>query len=128
MRLDPVSLRPRERLHDRPPACALTIELELVAETVEPMEDIPPRVAELAGADDRRDRELALRSERLRVDDEPRLPLRAHDVVAVHVLMHEHELALRRGEVAREPCDARIEIALDPPLDLVPERVEAVGA
>src|SRR4051794_41875252 len=64
-------------------------------------------MAELSGADDRRDRELPLGGERLRVDDEPRLALRADDVVTVQVLMDEHLRALRRRQIARETGGGR---------------------
>ena len=58
-------------------------------------------MAELEGADDRRDCELALARERLRVDHEPLLPFGREDVVAVQVLVHEHLLALRRRQLAK---------------------------
>ena len=60
-------------------------------------------LAELAAAHERRDAELALAGERLRVDRQPGLPLGAKDVVGVHVLVHQHLLALGPRQVRRSP-------------------------
>ena len=52
----------------------------------------------------------------------------------MQVLVDEHLLALRRRELAGEPSarreawSASAQVALDPPLDLVRERVEAVAS
>src|ERR1051325_5588538 len=91
--------RPGDRLRDRPPAGALTVEAELGGQSVEAVQDVALRVAELEGTDDRGDRELALARERLRVDHEPRLALCGQHVVAVQVLVHEDLLALGRREL-----------------------------
>ena len=85
------SSSPRARSRSRPSSAA---------EPVEAVQDVALRVAELERADDRRDRELALAGERLRVDHEPRLALRGEHVLAVQVLVQEHLLALRRRELA----------------------------
>ncbi len=58
-----------------------------------------PAVAELAAPHDRGDAELALACERLRIDHQPRLTRGAQDVVRVQILVHEHLLALRGGEL-----------------------------
>ena len=63
------------------------------------MQDFGATMAELEAPDDRRERELALAREGLRVDREPRLALGPKHVVSVEVLMEEDLLALRRREL-----------------------------
>ena len=106
-------VRPRERLGDRPAAGPLPVEAELGAQPVEPAEDTASRVAELEGADDRGQGELALADERLRVDREPRLPLRGENVLRVEVLVDEHLLPLRLRKPV-ERVERRVE---EPPLE-----------
>src|SRR6266536_1726328 len=65
------------------------------------MEHVTLRVAQLERADDRRDSELALPDEGLRIDRQPRLPLRRQHVLAVEVLVQQHLLALRSGKLAQ---------------------------
>src|SRR5207247_3779151 len=94
---------------------------------------LAPAVAELERGDDRRDRELALTCERLRIDDEPRLALRGEDVLPVQVLVEQHLLALCRRQLAQNP-DRNVtvtrvrQLVLDPEGGLVLERVEPVAA
>src|ERR1043166_4970867 len=92
--------RPRDCLRDRPAARPLAVEAELARQTVEAVQDVAFRMAELEGAGDWRHRELTLTRERLRVDLEPGLALGRQHVVAVQVLVHEHLLTLRRRELA----------------------------
>src|SRR3954470_21370479 len=99
MRLAVVAVEgPRHRLPNGPPARALPVEAELGRQPVEPVENVRLRGTELERAHDRRDRELALTDERLRIDHEPRLALCRKDVVAVEVLVQQHLLALRLRE------------------------------
>src|SRR6185312_1999536 len=79
---------------DRPATRPLAVEAELRDEPVEAAQHLAARVAELARADDRRDPELSLPGERLRVDRQPRLALGGQNVVAVQVLVQEHLLTL----------------------------------
>ena len=95
------------------------------------------RVAELARADDRRDRELALADERLGVDREPGLALRREHVVAVQVLVERAPArpacpaaraaprARRRAAPGRSASPARQ--VLGPPGGLVGERPERLA-
>src|SRR5579884_3297433 len=107
---------PRERLRERPAAGALAVELELARQPVEPVEDVPPRAAELERADDRREAELALADKRFRVDRKPRLTLGAQHVVRMQVLVDEHLLALGRRELAQR-IEGRVE---QPPFERAP--------
>ena len=104
---------PRDRLPERPASRSLAVEPELGGQAVEAAEDGSPRVPELAAADERRDPELALPRERLRVDREPRLTLRGEDVPGVQVLVQEDRLALR-GRERPERVERRVE---EPPLE-----------
>src|SRR5262245_12427830 len=91
--------RPGEIVRHAPVSGALAIESDL-AKCVEPARDIR-RVAQ-----ERARLELALADERLRVDDEPGLPLRSQDVPAVEVLVHQ----ARPGAVdASVDVDRRVE-------------------
>ena len=102
---------PGNRLTDRPASRALAIEPELARHPIEPPDDRPPAVTELGGPDDGRDGELTLANERLRVDHEPRLPLRGEDVVRMEVLVHEDLLTLSGGQLL-EDRDRRIDESL----------------
>ena len=102
---------PRNRLTDRPASRALAVEPELARQPIESLDDRPPAVTELGGANDGRNGELALADERLRVDHEPRLPLRGENVVRMEVLVHEDLLTLRRGQLL-EDRDRRIDECL----------------
>src|SRR6058998_3542550 len=102
---------PRDRLTDRPAPCALTIEPELTGQPIEPLQHGPPAVAELERTDDRRDRELTLADERLRIDYEPRLAPCGENVVRVEILIQEHLLALGRTKLL-EDRDRGLEQAL----------------
>ncbi len=110
------ALRPGDRLHDRPAARTVAVETELPAEAIEAIKGLLLRVAELTGTDDRRDRELPLGSEWLRIDHEPRLALRRKDVLPVKVLVNEDELALRRRQLSRQGTDLALQ---RPVVDLV---------
>ena len=66
---------PRGCLDDCPEPGSLAVEAAIRTEPVETIESVPLRMPQLPAPDDRRDRELAFRRERLRIDDEPRLPL-----------------------------------------------------
>src|SRR5206468_1596693 len=90
-----------DRLPERPAAHPLAVEPELPAEAVEAPQQGALPTPELGSADDRREPELALPGKRLRIDREPGLPLGAEDVPGVQVLVHEHELALRRRELTQ---------------------------
>ena len=80
-------------------------------------------MAELARADDRRDPELALADQRLRVDREPRLALRRQHVVAVQVLVQQHLLALRARQL-----DQRLERRVEQPaLERTAEPLPGLG-
>lgn len=129
---------PGERLPDRPPPRALSIEPELGCEPVETTADAPLVAAQLAAADQRCEAELALSGERLRVDHQPGLTLGREHVVGVQILVHEHLLALGRRQLAqglepgveetpfeRTPAafPAILEL-LEPPRRLVGERPE----
>src|SRR5919198_4348940 len=89
--------RPGDGLADRPAAGTLTVEPELRGQSVEAVEDVTPGMAELERADDRRDSELALAGQRLRVDREPRLALGAEGVFAGQGLGEQPLLAPRAG-------------------------------
>ena len=111
---------PSNRLTDRPASRALAIELELTRQSIEPLEDCPPAVAELGSPDDGRDGELTLADERLRVDHEPRLARRREDVVRMEVLVHEDLLALCRSQLL-EHRDRRVDQRfLDRPPGVLP--------
>ena len=94
---------PRDRLPDRPASRPLPIEAEPLRQPVEAPHDLLLAVTELERADDRREAELALADERLRVDREPRFALGRENVVRVEVLVDEHLLALSQ----RQPLESR---------------------
>src|SRR4051812_28700285 len=134
--------RPGDRLADRPKPRPLPVETELGGEAIEPPNGLPPGVTELERANDRRDRELALTDERLRVDGQPALALGSEDVSTVKVLVEQHLLALGRGErrhgVERDVEQATLERSprllpllfevAEPPFDLGGERTERLLA
>ena len=115
-------LRPGDRLHDRPAACALAVETELGAEAVEPVRASPASSgrARASGRSARR----RTRARRRAASGRSRATARARgeDVLAVQVLVDEDELALRRCQLARELADLAVE---RPPRDLVGKRAEA---
>ena len=116
---------PRDRLGERPEACALAVESELRCQAIEPVEDVAAAVAELEAANQRRDCELALARERLRVDREPRLPPRAKNVARMEILVKKHLLALRmrkRCEGVRRGVEQRL---LDRPAGALPGSPQA---
>lgn len=129
---------PRNRLTDRPASRALAVEPELARQPIESLEDRTPAVTELGGPDDGRDGELALADERLRVDHEPRLPLRGENVVRMEVLVHGDLLTLCRGQLLehrdrhidecfleRLPCSLPLDAdRAQPPRGLVRQRRE----
>src|SRR3954452_10609283 len=106
---------PRERVHDRPAAHPLAVEIERLRELVEPAAHVPHRVRlarELgpAIAQQRGDVERAVADERLGVDGEPRLAFGAQDVAAVEVLVqHDRRGAFRRGDQLADPPDGPVE-------------------
>jgi len=129
---------PGDRLPDRPAASPFSIQAERARKVVEASHDLLVAVAELGRADDRRETELPLADERLRVDYEPRLALGGQDVVGVEVLVHEDLLALGVGQLLerahrfledrrfeRSPVPLpRLGQVADPPFGLLAERAE----
>src|SRR3954471_14127416 len=118
---------PGDRLPDRPAARPLAVEAELRDEVVEAGEDVAARMTELPGSHDRCDAELALAHERLRVDRQPRLPLRGEHVVAVQVLVEEHLLALRPRQLLQRLERGVEQGALEGPAEALPRLLERVG-
>jgi len=112
--------RPRERLSAAPSGRAVAVEPELRRQPVQAMEHVLRRGPELGAADQRRDAELALADERLRVDHEPRLAFGPQDVPGVEVLVDEHLLTLR-GRERPQGLDGGIdELALERPARALP--------
>ena len=101
LRLRPATEAPRNRLTDRPAPRPLTVEPELSAEHVEPMQDRPFAMAELERTNDRRQAELTLSRERLRVDHKPRLALGSEDIGRMEVLVKKNLLALARSQLLK---------------------------
>src|SRR6185437_1288954 len=118
---------PRDRLPDRPAASALAVQGQLRDEPVETAEHLLPRVAELAGADNRRDPELPLADERLRVDPQPGLALRGQDVVAVQVLVQQHLRALGPRQLLERLESGVEQLALERAAEPLPRVLERVG-
>src|SRR5947209_5996973 len=92
---------PVERVDDPPAAHALALEAELVHEEVEAAADdirvdVPAAVAQQRGNVEGR-----LSDDRLRVDREPRLALRAKHVRALEILVADDEVRLGTGELPR---------------------------
>src|SRR3954465_8564466 len=86
---------PGQRLAQRPKARTLAIESETARKRIQPPNDVSPTMTELVASNDRRQRELTLATERLRVDHQPGLARGAQDVVRVQVLGEQHLRALR---------------------------------
>jgi len=91
--------RPGEGLGERPTAGSLALKAELRRQSVETVSHILFRMAQLISANHRRQSELTLAQERLRIDCKPRLPFGTKNVVGVKVLIDEHRFALRRYEL-----------------------------
>jgi hypothetical protein len=104
---------PGQCLNERPAAGTAAVEPELATEPIEAVEDVCATVAELRAADDRRESELALAEQGLRVDREPWFAGGAQHVSGVHVLVQEHLLALTRGELAGRLQRGGEELALE---------------
>src|SRR3954471_18409816 len=106
---------PRERVHDRPAAHPLAVDLECVAELVEAAAHPADRVGldreiGTAVAQQRGGVEGAVAGERLGVDGEPRGALGAQDVAAVEVLVQDGDLFVRHGrEQLADPGDGPVE-------------------
>lgn len=77
-------------------------------------------MAQLERADDRRETELTLARQRLRIDDKPRLALGGEDVVCMQILVDQHLLTLGRRQLL-ERGDGRVdELLLERPPGLRP--------
>ena len=68
----------------------LAVEPQLGRQAIEPSQQVSAAAAELDVTDDRRDTELPLAGQWLRVDDEPGLTLGGENVVAVEILVEQH--------------------------------------
>src|SRR6478736_4381200 len=117
--------RPRQRLGDRPPASAVAVKAERGAQPIEPPQHRLPAVAKLRAADDRRERELALGEDRLGVDRQPVLTPRTEHVARVEILVDEHQLALRAGELAQRLEREVQQLALHRPAGALPGALQA---